>query len=173
MGEIPFYMPIRRSMSGKQQDTCQLGVEMESMLLESGSDRRSCKLQLRVYYPQNSSEGGREWATPSLLRLLQPQHSGQVSGPRPAPQGGRSSAKTDNTRSPTASRNLCTSIQSVRVAGRVSLPIGKFAVGWGGAEASSPARSALRTGRGRGGRASLLAAWGRGGGGFSPTPAPA
>lgn len=70
-------------------------------------------------------------------------------------------AKTDNTRSPTASLSLCTSIQSVRVAGRVSLPMGKFSVGWGGAEASSPARSALRTGRGRGGRASLMTAPGR------------
>lgn len=36
--------------------------------------------------------------------------------------------------------------------------MGKFAVGWGGAEASSPARSVLRTGSGRGARASLLAA---------------
>lgn len=75
-------------MSGKQQDTCKLGVEMETTLLESGSDRRSCKPQLRAYYPQNSSEGGREGATPSLLQLLQPQHSGQVSEPRPAPLGG-------------------------------------------------------------------------------------
>lgn len=95
---------------------------------------------------------------------------GQVSGPpRPAPLGGRSSAKTDNTRSPTASCNLCTSIQSVRVAGRVSLPMGKFAVEWGGAGASSPAGSALRTGRGTGGRARPPAVGGRGGGRVLPS----
>jgi hypothetical protein len=60
---------------------------METTLLESGSDRLPCKFQLRAYYPQNSSEDGREGATPSLLQLLQPQHSGQVSGP--ALLGGR------------------------------------------------------------------------------------
>lgn len=140
---------------------------METALLESGSDRRPYELRrLRAYHPGKSSEGGREEAAP-----LQPQHSGQVSGPRPAPLGGRSSAKTDNTRSPTANCNLCSSIQSVRVAGRVSLPMGKFAVGWGGAEASSPARSALRTGRGRGGR---VARWPlRVGEGEGPPPVPA
>lgn len=75
-------------MSSKQQDTCELGVEMETTLLESGSDRRSCKLQFRPYYPQNSSEGGLEGATPSFPQLLQQQQSRQVSGPRPAPLGG-------------------------------------------------------------------------------------
>lgn len=70
-------------MSGKQQaleDTCELGVVMETTLLESSSDRRPWELRLRAYYPGKSSEGGREGAAPSLLSPLQPQHWGRCQG---------------------------------------------------------------------------------------------